>query len=331
LDGVRLFGVRLFIVGAIDTACIFNWCHGTKGQLWMRFKAARIAPNVNISLLPTARRWASAALALITMAGLVPAQAQTAAADRWAYSITPYLWLPGLDGTFKYALPPGTGSPDVSVNENRVLEALDFAFMIAGEARRGRTSLFADYIYLKLSTSNSAIRAIDFNSGAQAINPVNTTVNRETATRIEGNVLTLAAGHQLGGTADAPLDVIGGVRYFSVKARSDWQLSAAVAGPGPGQVFAAAGSASRNEDMWDVIVGTRGRVRIADRWFVPYYLDVGGGSSKLTWQALAGLGYSFGWGDISLSWRHLFYDQSEDKLMQDFKFSGGMLGATFRF
>jgi hypothetical protein len=98
-----------------------------------------------------------------------------------------------------------------------------------------------------------------------------------------------------------------------------------------GQTFAAAGSISETADLWDAIVGVRGRVKLAERWFLPYYLDVGAGSSKLTWQALAGIGYAFGWGDVTLAWRQLSYDQKDDKLLQDFRFKGSLLGATFRF
>jgi len=202
-----------------------------------------------------------------------------------------------------------------------------------GEPRRGRWSFFGDYIYLKFSTSKSDIRAVDFNAGAPAVNPFATTVNRGTDSSIKGDVLTLAAGYRLAGTAESPFDVIGGLRYFGVTAKTSWDLSAAVAGPGPGQTFAAAGSASRKEDLWDAVIGVRGRAKLADRWFLPYYLDVGAGSSKLTWQALAGISYAFGWGEVTLAYRHLFYDQKSDKLplLQDFNFSGPMAGATFRF
>jgi hypothetical protein len=34
---------------------------------------------------------------------------------------------------------------------------------------------------------------------------------------------------------------------------------------------------------------------------MPYYLDVGTGSSNWTWQALLGVGYAFDWGDVNLS------------------------------
>jgi hypothetical protein len=270
-------------------------------------------------------------IALAGMVGAAHAQTGAASAETWTYSVTPYLWLPGFDGTLKYALPPGTGSPKVSVNEKALFEALDFGLMVSGEMRRGKLSLFGDYMYLKLSTSKSAIRALDFNPGASPINPFDTTVNRGTDSTLKGNVLTLGAGYSLAQTADSPLDVIGGLRYFGITSETSWNLSAAVAGPSAGQTFAAAGNVSRSADLWDAIVGVRGRAKLADRWFLPYYLDVGAGSSSLTWQALAGISYAYRWGELTLAYRHLFYDQKDDKLMQDFKFSGPMFGATFRF
>jgi hypothetical protein len=41
--------------------------------------------------------------------------------------------------------------------------------------------------------------------------------------------------------------------------------------------------------------------------FVPYYLDVGTGDSKLTWQGIAGLGYAFSWAEVIGTWRYLDY------------------------
>jgi hypothetical protein len=44
-----------------------------------------------------------------------------------------------------------------------------------------------------------------------------------------------------------------------------------------------------------------------------------------------GVAYAFGWGDVVLAYRTLSYDQSDDKLLQNFRFSGPAIGATFRF
>jgi len=51
-------------------------------------------------------------------------------------------------------------------------------------------------------------------------------------------------------------------------------------------------------------------------WAISYYLDVGTGSSKLTWQAMAGIEYRFHWGNAQLSYRYLYYNMREDQLLQ---------------
>jgi hypothetical protein len=66
-------------------------------------------------------------------------------------------------------------------------------------------------------------------------------------------------------------------------------------------------------------------------WSVPFYLDVGTGSSELTWQAMTGLSYSYAWGDLMMVYRHLSYDEDASGFMQDFGLSGPTLGARFRF
>jgi len=147
---------------------------------------------------------------LVAIANLgVPAQARAAASSgRWTYSLTPYLWLSSVDGTLKYNLPPGSGSPTVEVDSETLLNVLDFGFMLAGEARRGRWSVFADYIYLKLSASKSAVRSVDFDVGAPAINPSSTTANLGTEATLKGSVLTLAGGYSLSDNSESRMDAI---------------------------------------------------------------------------------------------------------------------------
>jgi len=69
-----------------------------------------------------------------------------------------------------------------------------------------------------------------------------------------------------------------------------------------------------------------------DRWFLPYYADIGAGNDSLkTWQAFGGVGYAFNWGEVSLTYRHLAYDQGSDGLMRNIAFGGPKLGVGFRF
>ena len=62
-----------------------------------------------------------------------------------------------------------------------------------------------------------------------------------------------------------------------------------------------------------------------------YAFDIGGGSSRLTWQAAGGVGYQTGWAGVTLGYRHLHYDQGGDRLVQDFSFGGPFLALSFRF
>jgi hypothetical protein len=64
---------------------------------------------------------------------------------------------------------------------------------------------------------------------------------------------------------------------------------------------------------------------------LPYHLDVGTGNSDLTYQALAGVAYGFRWGNLSLTYRYLFYDEGDGGMVKDFSLGGPVLGAGFRF
>ena len=265
-------------------------------------------------------------LALITGAIFtVGAQAQSAApADPWKFSITPYLWLPTIDGTLKYNIPPGAGgSPSFEVGPNDY----QFALEIAGEVRKGRWSVFTDLIYLSFSSATSGFKSVDFGGSA-----VSSSANVSGNTSVRGAIWTLGAGYAVLPDRPVTLDVFGGLRYAGLEASTDWQLTLDITGPGAGQTFPRTGSTSRRMDLWDGIVGVRGSARLgSSNWSIPYYLDVGAGSSIVTWQGLLGVAYSFNWGDVSLAYRYLYYEQGSDKLLQNMSFRGPALGATFRF
>ena len=84
---------------------------------------------------------------------------------------------------------------------------------------------------------------------------------------------------------------------------------------------------------WDGIVGLKGRAYLGDErsWFVPFYVDVGTGESKFTWQVNAGVGYQFDWGALVASWRYLDYDFKSDSRVTDMSFNGPLIGVVFKF
>jgi len=250
-----------------------------------------------------------------------------AAQEGWTFAVTPYLWLPNVNGTLKYEPTAGGGAPAVDTGPNNYLENLSMALMLSGEARKGRWSVISDLIYLRFNSEKSNVRAVDFGGSL-----VNSSADVGTKSELKGVEWTIAGSYAAVQSPRWTLEALGGARYFRIDAHSDWQLNTTVSGPGGGQSFPASGNVSRRTELWDGIVGVRGRVKWGDsRWFSPYYVDAGAGSSELTWQTLVGVGYGFKWGDLVLAYRTVFYDQSDDKLLQDFRFSGTTLGATFRF
>ena len=267
-------------------------------------------------------------LALITAAILtVSAQAQSAAPTApWSFSITPYLWMPSIDGTLKYGVPPGGGGPSVEVAPDNYLDSLEAALMISGEVRKGRWLVFTDFIYLDFSGEDSKVESINFGGSA-----VSSSANASTSSSLRGVVWTLGAGYAALTGRPVALDVFGGLRYAGLEASTDWQIATTVTGPGAGQTFPRVGSVSERMDLWNGIIGVKGHVWLgSSNWSIPYYLDVGAGSG-LTWQGMLGIAYSFSWIDVSLVYRHLYFDQGSDKLIQDMSFSGPALGVTFRF
>jgi hypothetical protein len=266
-------------------------------------------------------------LAALALCGPLSAAAQTAG-NQWTFSVTPYLWLPNVDGTLKYSVPPGGGgSPEVRVGPNDYLENLNMAMMISGEARKSRWSVFTDFIYLDFSDEKSAIKGVNFGGSL-----VSSSANVSTNSSLRGAAWTLGAGYAVLPGRPVDLDVFGGLRYFGLEASTDWQLGLTVTGPGGGQTFPRTGSISEREDLWDGIIGVKGRVWLGkSNWSIPYYLDVGTGSSSLTWQGMLGIAYSYKWFGATLVYRHLYYDMKGDKLIQDMRFSGPALGVNFRF
>lgn len=248
--------------------------------------------------------------ALALLAGMAsPAEAQGA--------ITPYVWLPNIDGNMRFQLPNGS-RPRVEVGPNDYLENLDMALMLAGSYRGSNWSIFGDLIYLDFSNEASSVRTVTLPGS------IHVPIDVGSETSLSGLLVTAGAGYELIDKDSFTFDIFAGVRYLDADAKLNWSLQ------GPLNQFPQSGSVEAEEDAWDGLVGFRGEGRFG-AWFFPYYFDIGGGSSDLTLQGVVGAGYRFGSWDIRGVYRHLYYEQGGDDLLSDISFSGPALGATFRF
>jgi hypothetical protein len=236
----------------------------------------------------------------------------------WQFTVTPYLWLPYVGTTLRFET-PGSGGSTAELSD--YLKNLQAALFLAGEARKGNWALASDLVYCDFAGSSSKVTSVSGPSGDEV--PINT----GTKTGLSGAMFSLTGNYTLLSRTDVSLDVLGGLRYTHISARLDWSFEVPVEG-----LPAQTGAASRRVDLWDGVVGVRGKVGFADgKWFARYYLDAGTGTSKFTWQAWAAVGYSFDWGDLLLAYRYLSFEQGDTQFVQRLYFHGPALGASFHF
>lgn len=284
-----------------------------------------------------ARTLLAAALAGVALAAPPVASAQPDAPP-WQFSVMPYLWLPSVNGKISYGPPPSNGgSANVDIDTSTVLDNLDIAFMINGQARKGRWLVATDLIYLDFGSVDSSVRSASFDLGPRGRINVDATGNSGTQSKLKGWLWTTVGGYAAVQERRWNLDVLGGFRYLNLDASTSWQLNASLTATDPigGQTatFARQGSAEKSDTVWAGIVGAKGRAKLGESdWFVNYYGDIGGWSNLFTWQGLLGVGYAFKWGDVIFDYRYLYYSQSgQDKLIDWISFGGFALGVNFRF
>ena len=276
----------------------------------------------------TAPKWARGILAVLaactTLGHEAAAQSPTPwPAGTWRFAGTLYLYGPSIDASF--AFPKRSGSGNIVVDAGDIFDDLNGAFMGAFEANNGQWGVFTDYLYVDVSGSKSGTR--NFSIGGVDV-PASVTADLDLG--IKGSAWTIAGEWRLQSTREATVDVLLGARYLDVKPRLSFGLNGDVDSI---PTASRGGSFEIKASNWDAIVGLKARYAFGDRlqWYVPLYADIGAGDSELTWQAAAGLGYSFGWGDVVGAWRYLRYDLKSDQAVQDLSFNGPMIGVTFRW
>jgi hypothetical protein len=260
---------------------------------------------------------------LLASAALMPCAAAAQSADHWQFGAQLYGYFPSLEGTTNF---PASGStPEVSLDPDDILEDLEGVFMGSFEAKRGRWGAFTDVMYLDLGDGQSDTR--DFSVGRIQV-PGTATGNVEY--NLKGWIWTIAGEYEVVSQPQATLDVFVGARMVDIEQEVQWNLVGNIGSiPAPGR----SGSSSVSGTTWDAIVGMKGRWRFGtdNRWFVPYYLDVGTGDSDFTWQAMAGLGYSWKSIDLYAAWRYLDYDVGEGEPFSELSLNGPLLAVGVRW
>jgi hypothetical protein len=236
--------------------------------------------------------WVAAILVwVVCLAGAVSAE-ESAHDDGWQFAAELYFWGASIGGK------SASGS-DIDIELDDILDSLEFAFMGAAGVRKGKWSLAVDLIYLDAEDSDAI--APGLNASLELTNWV----------------ITPLVGYNLVDTEGIRLDILGGARYLYIKT----DLGVEPLG-------------LRAEDSgsnWDAIIGSRGVVDLAEKWYLFGYLDIGTGESDLTWQAFGGVGYRFKYFDLVAAYRYLRWDFDDNQALDDLYLHGPVFGIRFAF
>ena len=259
----------------------------------------------------------------IVAGALSPACASAEAlTNEWQFRAFVYMWMPKISGGANL---PGGNTVDFDVNFHTILDHLKLAGMGSVEAQKGRWGMFTDVIYMNLG--GTATRTRDGTIDGVPL-PVGVTLN--TGLDLKSWIWTLAGSYRVQAEPDSSLDVFAGARMLWLQPTLNYDFSADV-GPFVGPTRT--GSRSVTGRNWDAIVGTKGRAGFgANReWFIPYYVDVGTGQSKFTWQGAVGIGYAYPWGELVATWRYLDYNVKSGQKLNDLTINGPLMGVAFHW
>jgi len=249
--------------------------------------------------------------ALSTMLWCFSAYAEQTDSDKWNFQLAPYAWLAGQEG--KVATLTGLPPADIDVDfYEDIFGNINGALMLVGEARKGRFGFVMDVAYTDIDMEDPTSLGILYS----AVN-----------SRTKSWMVSAAGLYRLVERQNRFLDVIGGVRYWSI----DSELTL----KGPQFPFLSERSISNKEDWADPLVGLKGLTPIGESKFLVSGFFVIGGfglGSDFMWDANINLGYQ--WTkrfSTTLGYRYLDVDYDDDGFLYDVAQSGLTLGLSWRF
>ena len=244
---------------------------------------------------------------LYTLVWCFPAYADVNSSDKWEFQLAPYAWLAGQKG--KVATLPGLPPTDIDVDfYDDILGNINGALMLVGEARKGRYGMVIDVAYTDIEFEDSTPGP--FFSSIKS--------------RTKSWMVSAAGLYRLVERQRQFLDVIGGIRYWSV----DSELSL-------GSGWLPARKVSNKEGWVDPLTGLKGLMPIGEsKFFVSGAFAIGGFGvgSDFMWDASINLGYQWTKGfSTTVGYRYLDVDYEDGDFLYDVAQDGLVLGLSWRF
>lgn len=253
--------------------------------------------------------------ALMLFTALLVASAQTAVvavaseSDPWEYYAGLYLWGPSIKGE-------SAQGDDFEITFSDLLDDLEMVFMGQAGMRKEKWGLDADLIYMNLKQDSKKTVRIPIGPGIAG--------GFKNEIKLKAWVFTPTAHYTLVDTERNEFNLLAGLRYLYLDAEVKLKFD----GPLPPDRKRDLSDSGSN---WDGIIGFRGRYNFDEKWYLPYYADVGTGQSKNTWQVFGGVGYQFAKIDAVLGYRYLKWEFDDNNALNNLKIMGPMLGFNYRF
>jgi len=252
----------------------------------------------------------------LMLAAVLPVQAQeTTENDGWQCDFTVYGYLPQIYGHLNYDIPDSGDT--ITVDPSTLLDNLDMTFMTSFELRKNRWSVIADLMYVKEKAEQDNSVTVPWDDGEF--------VDVGTELQLDMWITSLYGAYEVSKTDRATFGVLAGARRISM----DADLALDIDGPLPTTL--PTDRFSRSAVMFDGVVGIRGRLGTKDKWYIPYHIDIGTGSSTFTWQGMTGIGYNWHWGGVIAAYRYLYFDEGDQYLIEDMALGGGAVGVHFNW
>jgi hypothetical protein len=224
-------------------------------------------------------------------------------AGEWQFSVAPYLWAAGMDGTIRIA----DLEADVDLAFSDIISDLDFALMGHFDMRNDRWVLSSDLVYVDLGQSEDIVEG-----GIEGTVTAN----------LDLTLIELAGGYRL----SPVLTLLAGARWVDM---------------GTGLAFSGDfvdEDADAGASWVDPLIGIHAFASLSDRWWLGVRADIGGFGvgSELTWQAYADIGFRASKLVSVMLGYHVFDMDYQDgsglaAVELDVMISGPQLGVVFTF
>jgi len=225
--------------------------------------------------------------------------------DGWSFSVAPYFWAAGIEGTT--SMLPGLPPADVDMSFADIFDDLQPSGMLFFTANKGRLGLAADLQYAETEAKSNALAPL---FGQERL-------------RSSSLVFSALVNYLVLDDGRVSLRLGGGARLWSLD--TDLKLSSGLL---PGR-------RRTHQETWvDPVVGGSGVVNLSPRVFARGWAYAGGFGivSNLTADLFAGFGYRFTDSiSATLGYRWLKVDYDKDGFLYDVRQQGIATGIAFAF